>query len=81
MLSLLEPPGRHSCHNHLEKLQQLLALVDDKQRPNINELWRIAKDIEGIELKHQKFSVMSWRSASSMLFLQDNNPPNPVQSA
>ena len=60
----------------MEKLQQLLALVDDKQRPNINELWRIAKDIEGIKLNIKFFGYeLAERLINALP--SDNNPPDP----
>ena len=37
------------------KLAELLKLVDGQGHPNISELWRIAKDIEGIKLNLKLF--------------------------
>jgi SAM-dependent methyltransferase len=38
-----------------EQLAQLLELLNDRQNPNINVLWQIAKDIEGIKLNLKVF--------------------------
>ena len=38
-----------------EQLARLSSLVDDQQHPNINALWQIAKDIEGIKLNLKVF--------------------------
>jgi hypothetical protein len=38
-----------------DKLHELMRLTNDAQHPNINALWRIAKDIEGIKLNIKAF--------------------------
>lgn len=38
-----------------DQLRELLRLTNDAQHPNINALWRIAKDIDGIKLNIKAF--------------------------
>ncbi len=38
-----------------DRLHELLRLTNDEQHPNINALWRISKDIDGIKLNIKAF--------------------------
>ncbi len=59
-----------------QKLEQLLALVTDKQTPNINCLWGIAKDIQAIKLNIKFFGYDLAKRLSDALPANDN-PANP----
>jgi hypothetical protein len=50
-----------------EKVSALLRLIDERGNPNINELWRIAKDIEGIKLNIKFFGYELARQLAASL--------------
>ena len=63
--------------SEIEKaLEHLLALVNDKQNPNINKLWLIAKDIEAIKLNIKFFGYELAQRLRDALPKNDN-PPHP----
>lgn len=61
-----------------ETLSQLLALVNERQNPNINALWRIAKDIEGIKLNIKMFGYELARQLGTQLPAHDVLEPSIV---
>jgi hypothetical protein len=49
------------------RLNQLLRLVDENSRPNVNALWMVAKDIEAIKLNVKFFGYALAKQLSSAL--------------
>lgn len=60
-----------------ETLLQLLALVDSKGNPNINKLWQVAKDLEGIKLNLKFFGYELARRTRASWPQQDIPRPMP----
>ena len=59
-----------------EELKKLLELIDDKQNPNINALWNVAKDIEAIKLNIKFFGYELAQRLKDALPKSDN-PSHP----
>jgi len=53
--------------NFDDKIRALLALTDVRSRPNINALWRIAKDLEAVKLNIKFFGYELARTLAAAL--------------